>query len=200
MAEPRRIDESCAVVAIAASAGGVFALLELFGSFAVGPPVPTLVVQHLSPRHRTLLDTILQRRTRVPITLARDGERAGAGRVYLAPPDRHLLIGPEGTLTLSDTERVNWVRPAADRLFTSVAETYGDRAWAFVLSGTGRDGAVGARAVKAGGGTVVVQDPDSADYPGMPRATLETSVVDHVLGLHDIEAMIRAFARCGQQS
>ncbi|MEU7159074.1 chemotaxis protein CheB [Streptomyces chrestomyceticus] len=200
MAASRCIDESCAMVAIAASAGGVFALLELFSSFTVGPPVPILVVQHLSPRHRTLLDTVLQRRTRVPITMARDGERAVAGRVHLAPPDRHLLVGPGGVLSLSGTERVNRVRPAADRLFTSVAEHYGDRAWAFVLSGTGRDGAAGARAVKAGGGTVVVQDPDTADYPGMPRATLEASAVDHVLALHDIEEMIRAFAASGQKT
>ncbi|MEU7188472.1 chemotaxis protein CheB [Streptomyces sp. NPDC045369] len=200
MAAARCIGESCAVVAVAASAGGVFALLELFGSFTTGPPVPTLVVQHLSPRHRTLLDTILQRRTRVPVAMARDGERAAAGRVYLAPPDRHLLIGPGGILTLSDTERVNRVRPAADRLFTSVAETYEDRAWAFVLSGTGRDGAAGARAVKDGGGTVVVQDPESADYPGMPRAALKAGAVDHVLALHDIEEMIRTFAASGQKT
>ncbi|MFH8346381.1 chemotaxis protein CheB [Streptomyces sp. NPDC018045] len=200
MAAGLTIDESCAVVAIAASAGGVFAPLELFGSFTAGPPMPTLVVQHLSPRHRTLLDTTVQRRTRVPIALARDGEEVEAGRVCLAPPDRHLLIGPGGTLELSDAERVNRVRPAADRLFTSVAGIYGDRAWAFVLSGTGRDGAVGARAVKDRGGTVVVRDPDSADHSGMPRATLEFSAVDHVLSLHDIESMIRASARPGEQT
>ncbi|KOT84637.1 chemotaxis protein [Streptomyces rimosus subsp. pseudoverticillatus] len=194
MAPPGCIDESCAVVAIAASAGGVFALLELFGSFTSGPPVPTLVVQHLSPRHRTVLDTVLQRRTRVPVKLAQDGERAAAGRVYLAPPDRHLLIEPDGTLRLADTARVNRVRPAADRLFTSLAEHYGQRAWVFVLSGTGRDGAQGAQAVKDRGGTVVVQDPDTAEYPGMPEAALKAGAVDHILPLHAIETMLRSFA------
>ncbi|WP_032919070.1 chemotaxis protein CheB [Streptomyces rimosus] len=200
MAPPGCIDESCAVVAIAASAGGVFALLDLFGSFTSGPPVPTLVVQHLSPRHRTVLDAVLQRRTRVPVTLARDGELAAAGRVYLAPPDRHLLIEAGGTLRLADTERVNLVRPAADRLFTSIAEHYGQRAWVFVLSGTGRDGAQGAQAVKDSGGTVVVQDPSTADYPGMPEATLKAGPVDHVLPLHAIETMIRSFTRPDTES
>ncbi|WP_063726088.1 chemotaxis protein CheB [Streptomyces monomycini] len=105
----------------------MLALLELFGSFTAGPPVPVLVVQHLSRHHRTVLDRVLERRTRVPVTLAEDGERTAAGRVYLAPPDRHLLIGADGTLHLEESPPVNRVRPAADRLFASVAASYGER-------------------------------------------------------------------------
>jgi two-component system chemotaxis response regulator CheB len=106
--------------------------------------------------------------------------------VYLAPPDRHLLIKRKGSLTLTDSELVNFVRPSADLLFESVAAAYGDRAIAVVLTGTGRDGALGVTAIKQRGGTVVVQDEDSSEFFGMPSAAIKTGVVDFVLPLDEI--------------
>ena len=94
------------------------------------------------------------------------------------------------TATLTRDAAVNFVRPSADLLFESVAESYGDRAIACVLTGTGRDGATGVKAVHARGGTVVVQDPTTADFPGMPQAAVETGVVDRVLPLEDIGAAV----------
>jgi len=109
-----------------------------------------------------------------------------ADHVYLAPPDRHMLIKRKGVLTLTDSELVNFVRPSADLLFESVAAAYGPRALAVVLTGSGRDGALGVTAIKQRGGTVVAQDEASSEFFGMPSAAIKTGAVDHVLPLEDI--------------
>lgn len=174
------------VVAVAASAGGVQALSTLVHALPAGFPVPVLVVQHLDPAHETLLADILDRRSPLRAKLAEDGERAEPGTVYLAPPDRHLLVAEDGTLSLSDSPRTHFVRPSADVLFASVARAYGPRAIACVLTGTGRDGAKGAQDVRSRGGTVIVEDPGTAEFPGMPTAAVEAGDVDRVLPLPDI--------------
>jgi two-component system chemotaxis response regulator CheB len=176
------------IVAIAASAGGVQGLIALIGALKDDFPVPVLVVQHLDPRHKTSLADILDRRSALRVKIAEVGDQAKRGTVYLAPPDRHLLIGEDGVLSLSDSERTQYVRPSADKLFESIAEVYGPRAIACVLTGTGRDGAEGVRAVKAGGGTVVVEDPATADFAGMPSAAVGEA--DLVLPLPDIPAAL----------
>ena len=109
-----------------------------------------------------------------------------ADHVYLAPPDRHMLIKRKGVLTLTDSELVNFVRPSADLLFESVAAAYGPRALAVVLTGSGRDGALGVTAIKQRGGTVIAQDEASSEFFGMPSAAIKTGAVDHVLPLEDI--------------
>lgn len=152
--------------------------------------MPVVVVQHLDPRHATVIADVLGRRTPLSVKLAEQGERLEAGTVYIAPPDHHLLVGTDGEVTLTRDAAVNFVRPSADLLFESVAESYGDRAIACVLTGTGRDGATGVKAVHARGGTVIVQDPTTADFPGMPQAAVETGVVDRVLPLEDIGAAV----------
>ncbi|CAM5522372.1 Protein-glutamate methylesterase/protein-glutamine glutaminase [Streptomyces alboniger] len=163
-----------AIVAVASSAGGIRGLTTLLGALGADFPVPVLVVQHLDPRHRTVLDEVLERRTALPVRLARDGDSPLPGTVYVAPPDRHLLVGPDGGLQLTSTEPVHFVRPSADRLFESAAGVHGSRVLACVLTGTGVDGARGAAAVRAGGGTVIAQDPLTAEFPGMPQAAVDT--------------------------
>jgi two-component system chemotaxis response regulator CheB len=148
-------------------------------------------VQHLDPRHRTVIADVLRRRTEMEVKLAEDQERTRPGAVYIAPPDRHLLARPEGLLSLTDSEPVHFVRPSVDLLFESVAGAYGPRAVACVLTGTGRDGATGVSAVKSRGGTVVVQDPRTAEFSGMPDAAVGTGTVDFVLPLEGIAAVIR---------
>jgi len=175
-----------AVVALAASAGGVHALSVVLGALPATLPIPVLVVQHLDPRHETMLADVLSRQTELAVKLADDGDVATAGTAYLAPPDRHLLVGSDDVLSLSAAELVNFVRPSADLLFESAAGAYGDQTVAVVLTGTGRDGAMGARAVKARGGTVIVQDLTSARFGGMPRAAAETAGPDFVLPLDEI--------------
>ena len=184
-------DGGPAVVALAASAGGITALSEVLGALPVGFPVPILVVQHLAPRHDTIIAEVLGHRTVLPVKLAREGERIGPGTVYVAPPDHHLLITADGRVQLVIGELVHFVRPAADQLFESVAKVYGPRALACVLSGTGRDGAQGAAAVKAAGGVVIAEDPASAQFKGMPEAAVRACAVDRVLPLAEIGPALR---------
>ncbi|MFE0101875.1 chemotaxis protein CheB [Streptomyces sp. NPDC059009] len=191
--------EPYAVVAVASSAGGVQGLSTVLGAFGADFPLPVVVVQHLDPRHRTLIADVLSRRTRLSVKLAEDRERVKGGTVYLAPPNRHLLIGPEGNISLSDSELVHFVRPSADLLFESVAGAYGSRAIACVLTGTGVDGAMGVDAVKSRGGTVIVEDPRTAQFGGMPGAAVDTGAVDFVLPLEEIAAAIRELVETKRQ-
>jgi two-component system chemotaxis response regulator CheB len=179
-ARPRR------VVALAASAGGLPALSEILAALPAGFAAPILIVQHLDPHHRSWLAEILTRRTALRVVQAVGGERLAAGTVYIAPPGRHLLVGTAGDLTLSDAGRVHFVRPSADLLFASLAESWGAGAIAVVLTGTGRDGADGVCAIKAHGGTVIVQDEASAQFFGMPDAAIRTGTADRVLPLDAI--------------
>ncbi len=180
------------VVAIGASAGGITALGRVLGSLPSQFPVPVLVVQHLDPRHRTVIAEVLGRRANMPVKLARDGEKAVAGTIYVAPPNYHLLVGGSGVLTLSSSELVHFLRPSADLLFESVAGCYGPRAIACVLTGTGSDGVMGASAVKTRGGTVIAEDPETAEFKGMPEAVVASGVVDFILPLDEIAAVIRS--------
>lgn len=183
--------ERYSVVALAASAGGITALTRVLGELPAGFPVPVLVVQHLDPRHQTVIAEVLGRRTALRVKLAEMEEHILAGTIYVAPPDRHLLVDSAGRLTLTSSELVHFVRPSADLLFESVAGAYGPRAVACVLTGTGRDGAMGVGAVKSRGGTVIVQDPTSAEFAGMPEAAVAGCPVDFVLPLDEIGGVIR---------
>ncbi|WP_425834680.1 chemotaxis protein CheB [Streptomyces fractus] len=194
-----RTDDSFSVVALAASAGGIHALVTVLGGLGADLPVPVLVVQHLDPRHRTVLAEILDRRTGLDVKLAEEGESAVPGTVYIAPPDRHLLVGQDGTLALSQSELVHFLRPSADLLFESVAGAYGSRAIAVVLTGTGNDGAMGVDAVKSRGGTVIAQDPHTAEFRGMPEAAEGTGTVDFVLPLNEIPTVIRGLVDTRKQ-
>ena len=179
------------IIAIAASAGGITALGRVLGSLPAGFPIPVLVVQHLDPRHKTVIAEVLGRRAKMPVKLAQEGERAEPGAIYVAPPNRHLLVGADGVLTLSNSELVHFVRPSADLLFESVAGSYGPRAIACVLTGTGSDGVMGASAVKSRGGTVIAEDPDTAEFKGMPEAVVASGAVDFVLPLDEVATVIR---------
>src|SRR5204863_1576225 len=115
-----------------------------------------------------------------------EGDRIEPGRTYIAPPNRHLLVNAGGVLSLTQTELVHFVRPSADLLFESVAASYKERAIAVVLSGSGQDGAMGVKAIKKMGGTVIVQDAKNAEFTGMPEAAQATGKADFVLPLDDI--------------
>lgn len=195
--ERRPAAERYSVVALASSAGGVTALGKVLSGLPGDLPVPVLVVQHLDPRHETVLNDILARRTRLTVRLAEDGETARPGVVYLAPPNRHLLVEGDGRLALTESELVHFVRPSADLLFESVAGAYGDRAIGCVLTGTGVDGAMGVRAVKDRNGTVVVEDPETAEFSGMPAAALATGAVDFVLPLAEIAGVVSSLVGAG---
>ena len=173
------------IVAIAASAGGVTALARLLSELPkLGAIV--VIVQHVDPRHRSLMPQVIGRRSPLPVEHVEDETQLEPDHVYLAPPDHHLLVNRKGMATLTDTELVNFVRPSADLLFESVAAAYGDRAIAVVLTGSGRDGAMGVTAIKQRRGTVIAQDEQSSEFFGMPSAAIATGVVDFILPLDAI--------------
>jgi two-component system chemotaxis response regulator CheB len=174
------------VVALAASAGGLNALTHVLAVLPADFPAALVVVQHLDPRHRSLMAEILGKRTVIPVKEAHEGDRLRPGLAYIAPPNRHLLVNPDSTLSLTQTQLVHFVRPSADLLFESTAASYRERAIAVVLSGSGHDGAMGVKAIKQMGGTVIVQDAASSEFRGMPEAALETGMADFVLPLNDI--------------
>jgi two-component system chemotaxis response regulator CheB len=185
------------VVALAASAGGLNAVSRVLSALPADFPAALVLVQHLDPRHRSLMAEILGRRTPLAVGQAEDGGRLHAGHVAIAPPNRHLLVNQDGTLSLTQTELVHFVRPSADLLFESVAAGFRERAIAVVLSGAGSDGAMGVRAIKKMGGTVIAQDEATSEYFGMPGAAAGTGCVDFILPLDEIAPALVTLLKAG---
>ena len=177
-------------MAMAASAGGLTALGHVLSRLPSDFTAAIVVVQHLDPRHRSLMAEILDKRTSLEVRQAQEGDLLRPGTVYIAPPDHHLLVNSDGRLSLSRSELVHFVRPSADLLFESVAASYQERAIAVVLTGTGSDGSMGVAAIKKLGGIVIAQDELSAEYSGMPAAAVATKCVDFVLNLDEIAAAL----------
>ncbi len=182
----RFVSEAFDIVAIASSAGGLKALDQILSSLPEDFPAALVVVQHLDPRHRSLMADILSRHTSLKVKQAENGDSLRPGTVYIAPPNRHLLVNSDDTLSLTQSELVHFVRPSADLLFESVAASHKERAIAVVLTGTGSDGSMGVQAIKKMEGTVIVQDEQSSEFFGMPNAAIQTGNVDFVLSLKEI--------------
>jgi two-component system chemotaxis response regulator CheB len=169
------------LVPLAASAGGVPALRALVSRLPPDFPAPLALVLHLSPAYPSRLPELLRSWGRLDAAFAAEGDRPRAGTVHVAPPDRHLIVRPDGRLGLLDTAKVHHTRPAADPLFTTAAARFGPRTLAVVLTGLGRDGTAGALAVRAAGGVVLAQEPSTAYAAGMPAAVIASGAADLVL-------------------
>jgi two-component system chemotaxis response regulator CheB len=173
------------VVAIGASAGGIGALPIVLAALPYTFAAAIVVVQHLDPRSRSFLASVLARETRMAVREAVSGEVIKPGVVYVAPPGTHLIVRG-GELVLTHEAPVHFVRPSVDVLFASVAAACGPRAIGVILTGTGVDGAAGVRAVKRCGGRTVIQDPRAAEYPGLPGAATATGCADFTVPLTEI--------------
>jgi two-component system chemotaxis response regulator CheB len=183
------------VVAIGTSTGGPRALSVVIPGLPENLPAPVLVVQHMSAGFTRSLAERLGRESRMRVKEAEAGETLVAGTVYLAPGDWHLSVerdGPAGApkACLDQKPPILGVRPCADVLFQSVAEVYGGKALGVVLTGMGRDGAKGLRAMKARNARVIAQDEASCVVYGMPRAAVAAGCVDRVLPLDRVAAAI----------
>lgn len=180
------------IVGIGASAGG----LAAFEAFFSGLPaegecgMAFVLVQHLSPRHESTLAAFVQRQTRLPVLAIEDGMVVRPGHVYVVPPDHDLHLF-DGRLELTNPSEH---RLTIDLFFRSLAREQRHRAIGVVLSGTGTDGTSGARAIRGEGGLVVVQDPESAEFPGMPRSILDAALDDLVLAPAAMPAALVAWA------
>lgn len=169
------------VVALAASAGGLQAISTILSALPADFPAAILVVLHISPTYPSKLAEILSQRTALQVKPAATGDVLRPGTVYVAVPAHHLLVQPNGTLLLADTPKMNFVRPAADKLFMTMAANYKSRAIAVVLSGSNSDGALGVLSVKKYGGVVIAQNESTSEFFDMPGAAIATGRVDLVL-------------------
>jgi two-component system chemotaxis response regulator CheB len=165
------------VVVMGASAGGIEALRDVASRLPPGLEAAIFVVLHLSQGSRSSLPEIIARAGPLPAAHARDGERILHGRIYVAPPDHHLLLD-DGRVVLSRGPHHNRYRPAVDPLFSSAARSYGPRVIGVVLSGALDDGTAGLARIKRRGGLALVQDPATATYTGMPDSALANVAVD----------------------
>jgi two-component system chemotaxis response regulator CheB len=177
------------ILVIGASAGGVRALEALIAGLPADLGAAVFVVLHSSARHESQIVSILARRSQLTPTLAVHGETIQPGRVYVAPPDNHLLVRA-GYVHVVRGPKENGHRPAVDPLFRSAAAVYGPRVVGVVLTGHLDCGTAGMMSIKARGGVGVAQDPREAEAPEMPRHAIEHAGIDHVVTLADMPALL----------
>ena len=173
------------IIVVGTSSGGVEALRQLVTALPSDLPAALFIVLHRPPDQPSLLAEILDSVSALPVENAIDGAPIAAGRIYIAPPDRHLLLERE-YIRLTSGPKENRFRPAIDPLFRSAAYTYDGRVIGVVLTGNLDDGTAGLWAIKDRGGIAIVQDPNEALYPSMPRTAMSQVAVDYCLPMRDI--------------
>lgn len=194
--EPRQQSNTgVAIVGIGASAGGLAAFETFFDAMSVHrePGLAFVLVQHLAPDHDSILVDLVQRHTPMPVVEAADDMIVSANHVYVIPPNRDLAV-MHGALQLIEPSAPRGLRLPIDFFFRSLAQDQRERAIGIVLSGTGSDGTLGARAIKGEGGLMMAQTPETAGFDGMPRSVVATGLVDVVLAPAEMPAQLMAFA------
>lgn len=177
------------IIVIGASLGGIEALRTIASGLPEDFPASVFVVVHIAPGSPGILADIIDRAGALPATNALDKERIQPGRIYVAPPDHHLIIEPN-RVRITRGPKENRFRPAVDPLFRSAAQVYGPRLIGVILTGNLDDGTAGLRAVKQLGGTCVVQDPQEALAPSMPASAMRQVKVDHCLSVAGIAPLL----------
>lgn len=182
------------LVVIGGSAGSLGVLLQMLPGLSRPLAVPVIIVLHRKNYADSVLSDLLGTRTALQVKEAEEKDVLQPGSIYLAPPDYHLLLESNGTLSLDYSEKVNFSRPSIDVTFSSAARLYGPRLLAILLSGANADGAEGLRDVAATGGLAAVQDPETAEVPYMPEQALEQVGVSKTLKAAEIADYINQFA------
>jgi two-component system, chemotaxis family, protein-glutamate methylesterase/glutaminase len=180
------------VIVVGASAGGVEALSQLVSRLPRDLPAAVLVVLHIPANAVSVMPGILRRAGQLPAVHAATREPLREGIIYIAPPDRHMLVR-RGSVVTTFGPRENGHRPAVDPLFRSAADSYGKDVIGVLLTGNLDDGTAGLAAIKESGGLAIVQDPEDAVYPGMPTSAIENVKVDRVLPLEEIAPALLEF-------
>jgi two-component system chemotaxis response regulator CheB len=182
--------QSPLAVVVGCSAGGLSALHQLLGGLSRPLPVPLVIVCHSGSEDMRMFCELLESRSGLPVQEAEERLLPEPGRVYVAPSGYHLLVERDGRFALSIDPRVAFSRPSIDVLFESAAAVWRERLVAVLLTGANSDGAQGSAQVRRNGGTLVVQDPKTAQVPMMPAAALELAGADHCLPLSDISSLL----------
>jgi two-component system CheB/CheR fusion protein len=168
------------VVGVGASAGGLEALEQFFAHMPPDTGLAFVVVQHLAPDFKSLMDELLRRHTSMPIHVAGNGQALAPNTLFLIPPRADMIVSG-GHLMLSERDTSKGLNLPIDLFFRSLATEFGARAVGIVLSGTGSDGSRGVVAIREAGGTVLCQSPETASFDGMPNSAIATGAVDAVL-------------------
>lgn len=182
-------------VVIGCSAGGLAALHVLLGGLSGPLPVPMVVVCHSGSEDMRMFCELLASRSGQAVREAEERQLPEPGQVYVAPSGYHLLVEHNGRFALSVDPRVAFSRPSIDVLFESAAEVWRESLVAVLLTGANSDGAEGCARVRACGGTVVIQDPRTAQVPVMPEAALELAGADHCLPLSEIPKLLETLCQ-----
>jgi chemotaxis methyl-accepting protein methylase/signal transduction histidine kinase/PAS domain-containing protein len=182
------------IVGLGASAGGLEALRTFFGAMPPKTGLSFVVVVHLDPTHESLMPELLAKSTTLGVHQAQDRQPLEADHVYIIPPNRSLAID-QGLIRVREVADRRGLRGAIDHFFRSLADDQHDDAIAIILSGTGTEGTLGLRAVKAEGGMVMAQDPDTASQSGMPTSAIATGLVDFVLSPEQMPKALLEFVQ-----
>jgi two-component system CheB/CheR fusion protein len=183
-----------AVVGIGASAGGLDAFKRLFSAMPAEPGMAFVLIQHLDPTHQSLTSELLARHTQMRVVEATDDLQIEPDHVYVIPPNHYLALSGE-KLRLSDPPERRGMRVPVDFFFRSLADDRHERAIGVLLSGTGSDGTKGVREIKAAGGMVMVQEPETTEWEGMPRSAIATGVVDYILPVEQMPKVLNRYVR-----
>lgn len=184
------VDMMFDAIVIGVSAGGLYALTHILPALPAQFPIPVIVVQHRAKDERGLLEEVLQAKCKVRIRQVNEKEMIEPETVYLAPPDYHLLVERDKTFSLSFDAPVNHSRPSVDVLFETAADVFDHRLLGIVLTGANKDGAKGIRYIRKKGGVTIAQQPETADYPDMPKAAIKTGAVQYIVSLDEIKAYL----------
>jgi two-component system, chemotaxis family, CheB/CheR fusion protein len=168
------------IVGIGASAGGLETLNAFFSIMPPDSNMAFVVIQHLSPQHESIMASLVNKKTRMTVSQIEDGTKIEPNHVYLNPPGKNVAIFNR-RLHLMELIKTNVINMPVDFFFRSLSEDRGEKAIGIILSGTASDGTLGIRAIKGEGGMVMVQQPDTAKYDGMPKSAIETGLVDFIL-------------------
>ncbi|MCW3104829.1 MAG: chemotaxis protein CheB [Bacteroidetes bacterium] len=182
-------------IVIGVSSGGMNAMNILFSRLPKEFSIPIVLLQHIGPHSDNLWIKILNNKTNVVIKEADEKEKIEKGRVYVSPPNYHLLIEKNKTFSLSIDARVNYARPSIDVLFESAAEAYKSKLIGIILTGSNSDGTNGMKRIKECGGLTIAQDPETAESGYMPASAIAAVKVDHILSLQGISDLLIKIAK-----
>jgi two-component system chemotaxis response regulator CheB len=183
--------KSYKAIVMGSSSGGMGALKAILPALPANYGIPLIIVQHIGASSDSYWIEALNKLCMLEVKEADEKEKVMPGYVYIAPPNYHLLVEKDETLSLANDERVNYAKPSIDVLFETAADAYGRHLAGVVLTGSNNDGAAGLKKIKACGGLAIVQDPATAESSYMPAAAVEAVKPDHILPLEKIADLLR---------